>query len=310
MFAVTTDPFTAADLAGVISETWTTIVNEKTFNDTVLANFITDLSEFATEGSDIFHVPNLYTNALTVATQSTQGAEITTASPAQVDTTLTINTHKYVAFIIGDKDMQQIASKYNVNVMYSREAVKLLTESLEQDIAALWSSITTNAIGDTATVLSDAEIRQGINALESLKYHLDECAFFFHPYVYWLQLHAVVKYYQQYSYGPSNEPGAVRTGNFGTAGYALNFKGYIYGIPVYTTSNIVSGLITYRNLLLHKRAFGFAVQTKGGNRVRVQMENAIRNLGMLTVVDIVYGVGVLREEAAVLLNASSSFIGS
>lgn len=308
--AVTSDPFTGTDLAAVISETWTTIVNEKTFNDTVLANFITDLSSFATEGSDIFHVPNLYTNALTVSTQSTQGAEITTASPAQTDTTLTINTHKYVAFIIGDKDMQQIASKYNVNEMYAREAVKLLTEALEADIAALWSSITTNTIGDTATVLSDSEIRQGIYSLETLKYHLDECAFFFHPYVYWNQLHAVTKYYQQYSYGPSNEPGAVRTGNFGTAGYALNFKGFLYGIPVYTTSNIVSGLLTYRNLLLHKRAFGFAVQTKGGNKVRVQAENAIRNLGMLTVVDILYGVAVLREEASVLLNASNTFLGS
>jgi hypothetical protein len=308
--AVTTAPFTASDLAAAISETWTPIVNEKTFNDTVLANFITDLSMFASEGSDIFHVPNLYTNAFTVQTQSTQGAEVTTSNPAEVDTTLTVNTHKYVAFIIGDKDLMQIASKYDVNVMYARQAVKLLTEALEQSIAALWSSLTTNVIGDTATVLSDAEIRQGLYSLENLKYHLDECAFFFHPYVYWEQLHAVTKYYQQYSYGPSNEPGAVRTGNFGTAGYALNFKGFLYGVPVYTTSNIVSGLQTYRNLLLHKRAFGFAVQTKGGNKVRVQTENAIRNLGMLTVVDIVYGVAVLREEAAVLLNASSAFIGS
>lgn len=308
--AVTTDPFTSADLAATISETWTSIVNEKTFNDTVLANFITDLSSFATEGSDIFHVPNLYTNALTVSTQSTQGAEVTTAGPAMVDTTLTINVHKYVAFIIGDLDLQQIAAKYDVNVLYAREAVKLLTEALEAAIAGLWSSVTTNVIGDTATVLSDAEIRQAIAKLEILKYHLDECAFFFHPYVFWNQLHAVVKYYQQYSYGPANEPGAVRTGNFGTAGYALNFKGYLYGIPVYTTSNIVSGLQTYRNLLLHKRAFGFATQTRGGNTVRVQMENSIRNLGMLTVVDIIYGVAVLREEASVLLNASNAFIGS
>lgn len=308
--AVTTAPFTATDLAAVISETWTGIVNEKTFNDTVLANFITDLSSYATEGSDIFHVPNFYTNAFTVQTQSTQGAEVTTSDPAEVDTTLTINTHKYVAFIIGDKDMVQIAARYDANTIYARESVKLLTEALEQSIAALWSSLSTNLVGDTATVLSDAEIRQGIYKLESLKYHLDECAFFFHPYVYWEQLHANVKYYQQYSYGPANEPGAVRTGNFGTAGYALNFKGYLYGIPVYTTSNIVSGLQTYRNLLLHKRCFGFAVQTKGGNKVRVQMENAIRNLGMLTVVDIVYGVAILREEAGVLLNASSAFIGS
>lgn len=308
--AVTTDPFTATDLASVISETWTTIVNEKTFDDTVLANFITDLSSFATEGSDIFHVPDFYTNALTVSTQSTQGAEITTAGPATVDTTLTIDTHKYVAWIIGDKDLVQISSRYDVNEIYAREAVKLLTEALEQSITALWSSITTNTVGDTATVLSDSEIRTAIFNMENGKYRLSECAFFFHPYVYWQQLHAITKYYQQYSVGPGNVAGPVRNGNFGKAGYEMNYKGFLYDIPVYTTTNIVSGLQTYRNLLLHKSAFGFAVQTKGGNKVRVQMENAIRNLGMLAVVDIVYGVKVLREPAAVLLNASSAFLGS
>lgn len=308
--AVTTDPFTGTDLASVISETWTSIVNEKTFNDTVLANFCTDLSSFATEGSDIFHVPDFYTNALTVGTQSTQGAEITTASPATVDTTLTIDTHSYVAWIIGDKDLQQIASRYDVNAIYAREAVSLLTEALEAALAALWSSITTNAIGDTATILSDAEIRAGIYAMENGKYKLNDCAFFFHPYIFWEQLHAITKYYQQYSVGPSNTAGPVRTGNFGSAGYEMNMKGYLYGIPVYTTTNIVSGLQTYRNLLLHKSAFGFAVQTRGGNKVRVQVENQVRNLGTLAVVDMLYGVKVLREPAAVLLNGSSTFINS
>lgn len=308
--AVTSDPFTGTDLASVISETWTSIVNEKTFNDTVLANFCTDLSSFATEGSDIFHVPDFYTNALTVGTQSTQGAEITTASPATVDTTLTIDTHSYVAWIIGDKDLQQIASRYDVNAIYAREAVSLLTEALEAALAALWSSITTNAIGDTATILSDAEIRAGIYAMENGKYKLNDCAFFFHPYIFWEQLHAITKYYQQYSVGPSNTAGPVRTGNFGSAGYEMNMKGYLYGIPVYTTTNIVSGLQTYRNLLLHKSAFGFAVQTRGGNKVRVQVENQVRNLGTLAVVDMLYGVKVLREPAAVLLNGSSTFINS
>lgn len=307
--AVTTDPFVAADLASVISETWTTIVNEKTFNDAVLSNFVTDLSSYASEGSDIFHVPDFFTNALTVSTQSTQGAEITTAGPATVDTTLTIDTHQYVAWIIGDKDLVQIASKYSVNEIYAREASSLLVEALETAIAALWSSITTNAIGDTATVPPDAEIRQALQAMEAGKYKLSECAFFVHPYVYWNQLHAITKYYQQYSYN-AQTPGMVRTGNFGQAGYALNFKGELYGVPVYTTTVIASGLQTYRNLLLHKRALGFAVQTKGGSKVRVQMENQVRNLGMLAVVDMLYGVKVLREPAAVLLNASSAFLGS
>jgi len=308
--AVTTDPFTATNLASVISETWTSIVNEKTFDETVLANFVTDLSSFATEGSDIFHVPNFFTNALTVSEQSTQGAEITTASPDTVDTTLTIDTHKYVAWIIGDKDLQQIASKYSVNEIYAREAVSLLAEALEASIAGLWPSVTTNAIGDTATVVSDSEIRQALNAMETGKYKLSECAFFFHPYVFWNQLHAVAKYYQQYSVGPLSAAGPVKTGNFSSEGYMLNQKGVLFGVPVYTTTNIASSLQTYRNLLLHKSAFGFAVQTRGGNRIRVQMDNLIQNLGMLVVVDVLYGVKVLREPAAVLINASSAFLGS
>lgn len=247
---------------------------------------------------------------MTVSTQSTQGAEITTAGPAQVDTTLTVNTHKYVAFIIGDKDLVQVASKYGVMKLYADEAKGLLAEALEAAIAGLWSSISTNTVGDTATVLSDAEIRQALYKMENEKYKLSECAFFFHPYVYWNQLHSITKYYSQYSVGPSTSAGPVRTGNFSSSGYELNYKGWLYGVPVYTTTNIVSGLSTYRNLLLHKRAFGFAVQTKGGGMIRAQAENAIRNLGMLGVIDIVYGVAVLREPAAVLLNASNAFLGS
>lgn len=310
LFAVTSDPFTGTDLAAFISETWTPIVNNKTFDDTVFANFVTDLSMFATSGSDIFHVPNLYTNALTVATQSTQGAEITTASPAQVDTTLTIDTHKYVSFIIGDKDMVQIASKYNVSVEYANQAKGLLAEALEASIAGLWSSLSTNAIGDTATVVSDAEIRAALYAMENGKYKLSECAFFFHPYVYWEQLHAVAKYYQQYSVGPATSAGPVRTGNFSQDGYILNQKGYLYGVPLYTTTQVVSGLQTYRNLLLHKSAFGFAVQTMGNGMIRATVTHENRNIGYLAVIDIIYGVAVLREPAAVLINASSAFIGS
>lgn len=309
-FAVTSDPFTASNLVAVINEVWTTIVNEKTFDETVLAEFCTDLSRFAQNGGDILHVPDFYTNALTLGTQSTQGAEITTASPDTVDTTLTINTHKYVAWIIGDKDLQQIASFYDVNEVYAREAVKLLTESLEAALAALWSSVTTNVVGDTATVLSDAEIRAAIYKMEAGKYRLSECAFFVHPYVYWQQLHAVAKYYQQYSVGPSTAAGPVKSGNFSSEGYRLGYKGVLFGVPVFTTTQIVGALQTYRNLLLHKSAFGFAVQTRGGNKVRVQMENAVRNLGVLVVVDMVFGVAVLREPAAVLINASSAFIGS
>jgi hypothetical protein len=308
--AVTTDPFDSTELAAVIPEVWTPLVNEKFFDETVLADFITDLSEYAQDGGDIFHVPNIYTNSFSVGTQSTQGAEITTDAPAQVDVTLTVNTHKYVAYLIGDKDMKQIATKYNINAIYTRQAAGLLAEALEADIAALWSSLTTNTVGDTATVVTDAEIRQAIYKLEAQKVMLNECAFFFHPYTYWNQIHAITKYYQQYSFGPANQAGMAATGNFNSVRRNKSYKGELYGMPVYTTNNIVSGLQTYRNMLLHPLAFGFALQTKGGGKIRVQTDNLVQNLGMLTVVDIVYGVAALRESVGVLINGSSSFIGS
>jgi len=309
--SVVTDPFTAAELAAVIPEKWLPIVNEEFFAKTVLANFVTDLSPYATDGGDILHVPGVYTNSFTIQTQTTQGAEVTTESVAMDDNTLTINTHKYIAIIIGDKDMNQIASQYDISAIWAKKMAGALADALEDSLAALWSSISTNTIGDTATVVTDSEIRQAINKLDSTNYDLTECAFFFHPYIFWLQLHAIAKYYQQYSVGLINQGGPVVTGNFnGNTSMAKALRGQLFGIPVYTTSNIVSGLQTYRNLLLHKSAFAFAVQNKGAGKVRVQMEYQLRNLGTLTVADIIYGVAVIREPGAVLINGSSAFIGS
>jgi len=197
-------------------------------------------------------------------------------------------------------------SQYDTNNIYSKQAASLLAQALESAIAGLWSSITTNVIGDTATVVTDAEIRQAIEKLDSTNYPLSESAFFFHPYPYWIQIHAIAKYYNEYQSGMP----MTKTGNFSSSTASENLKGTLFGIPLYTSTNVVSGLQTYRNLLLHKSAFGFAIQNRTAGKVRVQTENSIRNLGQLTVVDIIYGVAVLREEGAVLINSSSSFIGS
>jgi len=102
----------------------------------------------------------------------------------------------------------------------------------------------------------------------------------------------------------------VATGNFGSAAALNSLKGKLYGINVFVTSNVVSGLLTYRNLLLHKSCFGFAIQTMGGGKIRVKSADWLANLGMLTVIDIIYGVKVLREPGGVVVNGSNAFIGS
>lgn len=308
-FSDPTAAYSAADVAAMTPEIWSPIVNEPNFPKAVLTNFFTDLSPFVTAGGDTVHVPNIFTNIFTASTQSTEGNAVVDQSPAQVDTTLAIDTHKYVAWIIGDKTMAQLARSYSLNAKYASEAKNVLTIAVEDSLAALWSSLSTNSVGDTATVLSDAEIRDAINALDSLDYDMTQTAFFFHPFVFWTQLGGIAKYYSQ----NLSQLNFIRSGNFGPGDASRGLRGVLYDQPVYVTTRIVSGLQTYRNLFAHPSALGFAFQTPGmgggetvGARFRVQADYLLQNLGMLTVVDTVYGVAVLREPAACVVNANNT----
>jgi len=323
IYAVTSDPYDSTDLAGFIGEVWTPMILEEMFAKAVAANFFLDISAYCTGGGDIFHIPGVFTNSFALGTQSTQGAEVTTESVTADDKTIEVTVHNYVAFILGDLDIKQIMGMYDANAVYAKKAAGTLRIALEDALFALWSGLSNTAAGDTATVLSDAEVRTAIETLEAADYDVldGDSAFFFHPYTYWIQLGAISKYYDQGSRGPLTVPGMVATGGLGEGMPTMGFKGTLYGIPTYTSSRVVSGLQTYRNLLARKEAFGFAVQTlsnpnapsysgEEGGRVRAQTSYELRNLGWLTVVDIIFGVAVLRPYAGVVLNGSSAFIGS
>ena len=180
--ALSSDPADATELIAFISETWTPIVNEEFFAKAVAANFFTDLSAFTQSGSDIFHVPNAFSNTFSVQTQSTQATEVTTDLPASTDDTLTVNNHVYIATLFGDMDLQQIARVYNTNEIYARQAGGVLAEDLEGDLFGLQSSVSTNTVNDTASVINDVDLRGAMEKLDTADVPLSECAFFFHPY--------------------------------------------------------------------------------------------------------------------------------
>ena len=287
----------------MIDEKWSSLVLEPKFENATISAWVTDLSPFMSASGDIVHVPEIYTNQFTVQTQSTQGNGVVDESVAQVDKTITVNTHKYVAFLIGNKDMAQLVKSYNLNERYLEEVRNLLARALEDALFALWSSITTNSVGDTGTVLTDLEIRQAIAKLDNtnlLEY--GKVAFFFHPIVYWHQVAALQKFYDKSINGMES---IIATGAFGSI-RSMNRKGSLYDIPVFTSPRVVSGLQTYRNMLLHKEAMGFAVQTNGGGMIRTHVSYLHQNLATLATGEIIYGVGMLREPSAVLINANTT----
>lgn len=305
-----TAAFTPADVAATTPEIWGDFMLEPKFPKAVLANFFTDLSYLMEDGGDVLHVPNIYTNIFSASFQTNQGDGVIDQSPAQVDVLLNVDTHAYVAWVFGDKTIKQLAYSEKLNKKYADEAMNVLMVALEDSLAALWSSLSSNIVGDTATVLSDAEIRDAINALDSRDLELTETAFFFHPFVFWTQLGGISKYYSQYS----SSFNFIRDGAFGKMDQSRGLRGVLYDQPVYVTTRIVSGLQTYRNLFAHREAFGYARQTPGigggegssPSGIRVQADYLLQNLGMLTVADEIYGTAVLRETGAVLLNANSS----
>lgn len=310
--ALGTTQFTNATVVAAIPEIWTPIILRQMFAKTVAANFFTDLTAFAQGGGDIFHVPEMFTNAFTVGSQATQGTEVTLQNPATVDITLTIATHRYIATQVGDLTLNQMAKDpslgYSISNLYGAKMGSTLADDLDVSLLNLWSGLTTNSIGDTATVLSDAEVRQAIEKLATANFDLRECGWFLHPYAFWVQLAAVAKYYDMSQAGGTGS--FVREGNFGPMDVSRGLQGHLYGIPLYVTSNVVTSGLSLRNILAHKTAFGFATQTPGGGRVRVQSENKIEFLSNVTIADLIYGTVELRDAAAVVVNAASAFIGS
>ena len=299
--------FTNATVVASIPEIWTPLVLKQLWAKVVAANFFTDLSSYAKSGGDIFHVPDYFTNSFTIQNQSTQGTEVTLGNPANVDITLTIDTHKYIAIQIGDLTLNQIGQGiYDPVRAYTEKMGSALADDLDVSLLNLWSGLTTNTVGDSATVLTDSEIRQAIEKLATANFNLNETGWFIHPFTFWIQLGAVAKYYDMSQSGMN----FVREGNFGPMDRGRGLQGQLYGIPMYITSNIVTSYLSHRNLLAHKSAFGFATQTPGGSAVRVQSENKIEFLSNVTVVDTIYGVKELRDAAAVVVNAANTFIGS
>lgn len=315
--AVDSNAFSASDLAATIPEVWSDIVNTSKFPQAVLTNFCEDLSEFVEDGGDIIHVPDIYTNQLTSSTQSTEGAEITPVTPSQVDDTITVDTHEYVAFMMGDKTMRQVARKYGLVELYAREAQGVLMNVIEAALAANWSSLDTT-VGDTSTGVTDGDIRRAVSTLESSNFSTQEMALFLHPETYWTQVLGISKYY---TFDTSTFE-SIKNGLLGgeAGGMQRAFKGVLYDIPVFVTTNIVESLQTFRNLLLTPRAFAWGIGNFGGSintefgptplRFRAQSEYQLRNLALLNVVDFNYGTGVLRSEAGVVINGSNAFVTS
>lgn len=294
--AFPTGSHTATSLASYIPEVWGEKVNEFFRAKLVAAPFFTDRSDELSGGGDVLYTPG--TTELSANAKS-NAATVTLNSPTDSKITLTVDNWYEASFAIEDAQAAQVMHSYTLQERYAKAAAYAIAKTLDTAIVSLFSGFST-VVGASTTQLADSEIRAAISALESANVDTAEAAFFMHPAVFWKQVQNIDKFSLAVN-SPVNDPTAKKP------------AGYLYGFPVYQTSNIqyVSGTTGRNNAFAHPDALHWATSPLGSggsmgsmidsNRVRVQSNYIPQYLSTVTTADILYGVIENRDTAGVLI---------
>ncbi len=294
--AFPTDSHTGTSLASYIPTVWGEKVNEFFRAKLVAAPFFTDRSDELSAGGNILYTPG--TTELT-ANSKTNAATVTLNAPTDSKITLTVSNWYEASFAIEDAQAAQVMHSYTLQERYAKAAAYAIAKKLDTAIVSLFSGFST-VVGASTTNLADSEIRAAISALESANVDTAEAAFFMHPAVFWKQVQNIDKFSLAVN-SPVNDPTAKKP------------AGYLYGFPVYQTSNIqyVSGTTGRNNAFAHPDALHWATSPLGSggsmgsmvgsSGVRVQSNYIPQYLSTVTTADILYGVIENRDTAGVLM---------
>lgn len=292
--AFPTATHTATSLASTIPELWGEKVNEFFRAKLVAAPFFTDRSDEVSEGGDVLYTPSITELSANAKTNATA---VTLNAPTDPKVTLTVNQWFESSFAIEDAQAAQVKRSYTIMERYAQSAAYAIAKKLDGAIVALFSGFSTS-VGASTTALADSDIRNAISALESANVDTTECAFFVHPAIFWKQVQAIDKFSLAIN-SPVNDPTAKRP------------AGYLYGLPVYQTTQIahVDGTTGRINALAHPDALHWATSPLGAggslgsmvgtSGIRVQSNYIPEYLSTVTTADILYGVVENRDEAGV-----------
>lgn len=252
----------------------------------VLANKVSRFDSESQNAKSVF-VPNL---SNLEALDKIANTSVTLQSPSETGTTLLLNKHKHVAFVI--EDALKVQQNYNLMSEYTNKAGYALKKALDTDIANLATgfsqtsgtyntTITTAAVLSAVQLLDDADVPQ-TDRVWVLKPHAVN------------DLRTISDYtrFDGTGYAGAQANGAI--GN-GSGGRENGLVGLLYNAPVYMSTQVYASSTSISNLYIHKEAIALGIQQE----VRVQSDNRIDYLGTLVVADLMYGMIERRNEAGV-----------
>lgn len=273
---------TVTTAAKYIAEKWTRKIEKPFYKDLYFADKVLRRDELVADGGNKINIPFMSSYD---ARDKSAGSAVTFDANTETEIELTINKHKYLAFII--EDIVKVQSNYNLAEAYRAAQKEAVLRAIDSDLAGLHASAGTNVSGG-ATV-DDADILAVVLALDL----------------------ANVPQSERYGIVGAKVMGDLRAVNrysvfdqTGKEGLAVSGGGLVttaYGFELSMSNNVVDDTTNTHNLFFHKSAMSLALQLKP----TYKMEDSVDYIGVKSVLHTIYGVAVERSAALVDLERNS-----
>lgn len=235
---------------------------------------------------------------LQTAVSLTEGVELkdhTVSGYSNVSTSGATLTVGEVGIATQVTDLSRMSSASNVIADVGRLFGEAIARKMDTDLTALFSSFSTNTVGNTSTALSAASVAQAAAKLRAQGVPSSDLAIVLHPYVAYDLKKDITNTFVN--------PNA---GVIQNMAMAEGYVGTLFGIPVYETSNLANNGTAgdYVGGLFHRDALGLAVLSD----INIETQRNALLRGDDIVATAMYGVGVLYETYGVAITADSTII--
>jgi N4-gp56 family major capsid protein len=299
-----TNQVTTTTAATFIPEIWSDEIVASYKKNLVVANLIKKMN-FKGKKGDTVHIPSPTRGNASAKAANTQ---VNLIAATEGDTVITINQHWEYSRLI--EDIVEAQALSSLRQFYTDDAGYALGRQVDTSLVQLgrnvqggsgtaaYSGAFSGADGTTAYVagsntgfaaLTDAAIRRSIQRLDDNDVPMDG-RFLIVPPSTRNTLMGIARFTEQAFVGEQGGNNTIRNGEIGN----------VYGVPVFVTSNAdtTSGSTATKICLLAHKDFAVLVEQMG---VRTQTQYKQEYLGTLFTADVLYGVGELRDGAAVAL---------
>lgn len=248
-----------------------------------------------------------FTGGLTVNDKAANTV-VTLQTPADTKTSVTLNKHKEVSFLI--EDVAKAMAKPDYLASYMADGMSVMAEQIDRDLLALYSGFSQTI--DATAGMDEADFREAQRRLNAAKVpSRGRWAVLHEDAVY--ELGGIEKFvnqdYTRLHSDMAEEPSLADA-----------FQGHFMGFDIYMDQVVPVATAVCKNLFGHRAALGLVTRplpiTPAGMGViqkamseddiglRITMGYDKGHLGMQVTIDVLYGVAEVRDNHAVVVSTT------